>query len=569
MRRVLVSIGVLVLAQSVWAIRFDGSTQNGSQVTPPRAMPQGPDAPKGTAGLKGTVVAAETGAPIRRAQVRAMTNDGQDNKVALTDDQGRFELRELVGGRYTVTASRTGFVTLQYGQRRPSERGTPVEVSPGQTLDKLAIALTRGGVIAGRVTDEFGEPLAEVQVQVLRNQFSPGGRRMMPMGRSDSSDDRGAFRIYGLQPGEYVVSATMRASMGMMMPGGRSAPDVDQGYAPTYYPGTPSMGDAQRVTVGPGQEVSGIAFGLTPTRVSRVSGRIVGGPTDRSGSDFVMLMPDDPAMGFGGFGGRPVQADGAFEFTGVPPGRYLLQTQPRGRRDGDDLVGLTTVTVAGADLSGVVIALRRPGTIGGVFEFEGGVPPGIQPSQVRFQYVPVDPMARTFNVSGPPETASDFTFTMRGVMSPVLARVGAPPGWYLHSVLHNGEDITDTPVPVGPGVDVRGVRVRLTQRVSTVSGTVRDDRGQLVLDATVIVFPADDAKWGFASRFVRSARPDTQGRFELRTLPAYANYRVVAVQGLEDGQMYDPEFLSGLRDRADRLSLNEGETKALDVRLRQ
>ncbi len=154
-------------------------------------------------------------------------------------------------------------------------------------------------------------------------------------------------------------------------------------------------------------------------------------------------------------------------------------------------------------------------------------------------------------------------------MAPVLVRASAPPGWYLHSVVHNGEDITDTPVPLGPGVEVRDVRVRLTQTASTLSGTVRDDRGQLVLDATVVIFPADDTKWGFASRFVRTARPDTQGRFEVRTLPAYANYRIIALQGLEDGQASDPEFLSGVRDRAERLTVNEGETKTLDLRLRQ
>ena len=45
--------------------------------------------------------------------------------MTTTDEQGRFELKELVGGRYTVTASKGGFVSLQYGQRRPSERGTP------------------------------------------------------------------------------------------------------------------------------------------------------------------------------------------------------------------------------------------------------------------------------------------------------------------------------------------------------------------------------------------------------------------------------------------------------------
>lgn len=565
MRCVLVSLGVVLLAHSV---STTGSVDVSSQVTPPRATT--PAAPKGTAVLSGTVVAADTGAPIRRVQVRAMTSDGKDNQVALTDEQGRFELRELVGGRYTVMASRSGFVGLQYGQRRPNERGTPVEVAPGQRLDKLTIALPRGGVIAGRVMDEFGEPLAEVQVQVLRSMMQGGGRRMMPSGRGDNTDDQGAFRIFGLQPGDYVVSATLRNESSMSMTG-KSGTGPEQGYAPTYYPGTPTVADAQRVSVGVGQEVTGVAFGLTPTRVARISGRVVGG-TREGAQEFVSLMPDEPLVGgFGmGGGGGPVQPDGTFEIGGVAPGRYILRTQPRGPRDGDTLVGMTTVTVAGADLAGIVLTLQRPGVLRGVFEFEGGVPAGVQPTQVRAQLVPADPASSRFFTTGPPSpTNADFTFAMQGLMAPVLVRASAPPGWYLQSVVHNGEDITDTPVPLGPGVEVRDVRVRLTQTVSTLSGTVRDERGQVVLDATVVVFPADDAKWGFASRFVRTARPDTQGRFEVRTLPAHANYRIIALQGLEDGQASDPEFLASLRDRAERLTLNEGETKSVDLRLRQ
>ena len=565
MRCVLAPLGIVLLVLSVSPT---ASIHVSAQVTPPRAT--SPGAAKGTAVLSGTVVAADTGAPIRRVQVRAMTSDGKDNQVALTDEQGRFELRELVGGRYTVTASRTGFVGLQYGQRRPNERGTPVEVAPGQRLDKLAMALPRGGVIAGRVMDEFGEPLAEVQVQVLRSMMQGGGRRMMPAGRGDTTDDQGAFRIFGLQPGDYVVSATLRNSSSMIV-NGRAAPEAEQGYAPTYYPGTPSVTDAQRVTVGVGQEVTGVAFGLTPTRVSRISGRVVGG-TRESARDFVSLMPDEPAVGgFGiGGGGGQVQPDGTFEIGGVAPGRYILRTQPRGPRDGDTLVGMATVTVAGADLAGIVLTLQRPGTLRGVFEFEGGVPAGVQPTQVRMQPMPADPASSRFFMTGPPPlTNADFTFAMQGLMGPVLVRASAPPGWYLHSVVHNGEDITDTPLPLGLGVEVRDVRVRFTQTASTLSGTVRDGRGQVVLDATVVVFPSDGTKWGFASRFVRTARPDTEGRFEVRTLPAYANYRVIAVQGLEDGQASDPEFLSGLRDRAERLTLNEGETKTVDLRLQQ
>ncbi len=230
MRCVLVPLGVVLLAL---AVSPTAPLYVSAQVTPPRATT--PAAAKGTAVLSGTVVAADTGAPIRRVQVRATTSDGKDNQVALTDEQGRFELRELVGGRYTVIASRSGFVGVQYGQRRPNERGTPVDVAPGQRLDKLTIALPRGGVIAGRVMDEFGEPLAEVQVQVLRSVFMGGSRRMMPAGRGDTTDDQGAFRIYGLQPGEYVVSATLRNDMSMGM-NGRAAPEPSRATRPPTIP---------------------------------------------------------------------------------------------------------------------------------------------------------------------------------------------------------------------------------------------------------------------------------------------------------------------------------------------
>ena len=84
----------------------------------------------------------------------------------------------------------------------------------------------------------------------------------------------------------------------------------------------------------------------------------------------------------------------------------------------------------------------------------------------------------------------------------------------------------------------------LTQSAAALSGSVRDDRGTAVLDATVVVFPDDDGLWRPQSRFIRTARPDTSGRFEITGMPPSAEYRVLAVQGLEDGQASDPEFLA-------------------------
>ena len=283
-------------AVTVAAVLLTSSTlgaQPAGQRTPPRMIQPGQQAPVGTAVLRGVVVAADTGAPIRRAQVRASAPGAQETRTTLTDEQGRFELRELAGGRYTITATKGGFITLQYGQRRPSEPGTPVDLAAGQTIEKLVVGLPRGSVITGRIVDEFGEPLTGAQVRVLRYGYAAGARRLLPAGQSDRTDDQGTFRVFGLPPGEYVVSATLNEDRALFRPRAGGADDeATTGYAPTYFPGTTNAGDAQRVTVGLGQEVSGIGFGLSLMPLAKVSGRVVGlAGLELAG--MVMAMPDD------------------------------------------------------------------------------------------------------------------------------------------------------------------------------------------------------------------------------------------------------------------------------------
>lgn len=537
------------------------------QVTPARPLPPGATTAKGTAVIRGTVVAMDTGAPLRRVQISAFGNtpDARGTRVTSTDDQGRYELRELVAGRYTINASKAGFVSLQYGQRRPVERGTPVEVADGQVVDKVTLALPRGGVITGRISDDIGEPIAAVQVQAFRYGFLPGGRRPMPVPQGGGqTDDTGAFRLYGLPPGDYFVSA--RPSGFSQLNARLATGDSDQGFAPTYYPGTPSITDAQQVAIGVGQEVDGISFGLTPTRLSRISGRVIGWPSTR-GMGFISATPDEGIMMGGMTGSGQLQPEGDFEMRSVPPGRWVLQVQQRGPRNGEELVGMTTVTVAGNDLTNVTITMQRPGTIRGRVDFEGGVPSTVRASQVLVYAEPVDRRPGAF-VPGPPETADDFTFHARTGFGPVLLRVGGAAGWHLKAVEADGEDVTDSPMTVAPGTELTGVRVLLTQSVTKLTGSVRNDRGDAVLDAVVVVFPDVETRWTFGSRFIRSTRPDTEGRYELTALPPSNGYRIVAVPSLEDGQAYDPDFLTSVHDSAERLSLTAGETKAVDLRLR-
>ena len=109
-------------------------------------------------------------------------------------------------------AQKGSYIPLQWGQQRPNEPGKPLDILDGQTVEKIDFSLPRGGVITGRVLDEFGDPAADVQVAAMRAQNIGGTRRLMPAGRMATTNDIGEFRLFAIPPGNYYVSATLRSN---------------------------------------------------------------------------------------------------------------------------------------------------------------------------------------------------------------------------------------------------------------------------------------------------------------------------------------------------------------------
>ncbi len=116
-----------------------------------------------------------------------------------------------------MNASKSGHVSVQFGQSRPFESGRPIELADKQVLDKADIFMPRGGVISGRIVDEFGEPVTDAMVSTMRQTWLNGRRRIQTTGRIAQTNDLGQFRLYGLPPGEYYVSATLRNAEVMVM----------------------------------------------------------------------------------------------------------------------------------------------------------------------------------------------------------------------------------------------------------------------------------------------------------------------------------------------------------------
>ena len=297
---------------------------------PPRDNAQ---APTGTARISGRVVAADTGTPIRRAQININSRDAQFNRNVTTDGEGRYELATLPAGRYRLFVSKAGFVALEYGQARPFEAGKPIDITAGQLLEKVDFSLPRGSAITGRITDEFGDPMTDVQVQAMRYQYVNGERQLVDAGRPAQTDDLGAYRIFGLMPGDYIVRASMRPNM---QQGPRGVEAEQTGYPGTYYPGVSDVSQAQTVTAALGQELSSIGFPLVPARLSRISGTVMGSDGRPLAGAMVMLRARGGAgMGplrmnlIGNGGGGQVRPDGSFQLANVPPGEYVLDVQQR------------------------------------------------------------------------------------------------------------------------------------------------------------------------------------------------------------------------------------------------
>ena len=267
-----------------------------SDTGPVNMLPPGREPKTGTSVVRGRIVAGDTGSPVRRAQVRISGPD-IGSKMALTDNQGRYEFKDLPAGRFNVSVSKSGYVTMQYGQNRPFEPGKPIELADAQVLERADVALPRGGVLAGRVIDEAGEAVADADVSAMRMQFQNGSRHLVQAGRNAMTNDLGQFRIYGLPPGDYFVSATLHNMgspvMDMFVPGAGAATGSNQtsGYASTYYPSTPNPAEAQRITLAVGQEMSSADIQLQPVRLTKVTGLAMGSDGKPMAGAMVMLMP--------------------------------------------------------------------------------------------------------------------------------------------------------------------------------------------------------------------------------------------------------------------------------------
>ena len=527
--------------------------------------------------------------------------------VAVTDDRGQFTFTSLPADRYTVEATKGGYLPWRYGSKRPGGSGTPIVVTDGQRV-AIAMTLIKGSVLTGTVRDEQGVPLPDVTVTALRYAVSAStGERALDAPASDPAsrsrttrptrgraprvtDDRGVYRIFGLAAGRIRRVGIRAAADGQSDGEHRYSPGEPRGraarpatpariravgdgqfpsrapgpadrsrvnYAPVYHPAAIAFADATTITLGQSEERSGVDVLVRLVPTAMISGTVSRSDGTPASGAQVSIMDTAPSA-TGAMRVTRSSDDGTFAIAGINPGRYVV----RGDLFPEGFSGVVDVDVAGRDVSTSIVL--APGvTVSGRLVFDGVS----NPPDVKTVWLMVWPPPFGGRDSRLRPTGDSRSRECRQAGTQLRINGRPPAGWVLRSAMLNGVDASDIAFDIKPDENIEGVVVTLTDRGAEVSGRFLDAAGKPAPEYVLVLFSADRRFWVPRTRRTQQVRPDVNGVFVARDLPA-GDYLISAVTDLEDGQWNDPAFLATLAANSPiKITLAEGDKKVQDIRV--
>lgn len=531
------------------------------------------------------------GEVVRKATVRLQGTLIQPGQLPTsysesTDNEGKFVFEDVAPGRYMLSAEKAGFVTTRYGARSNTSPGTQLNLTAGMEMKGLAVKMTPQGVIAGKVLDQDGDPIATAQVQVMRYAYARGRKQLQPS-VIGTTNDLGEYRISNLAPGRYYLSATdRRAAVFLQQERSGRAGAGQEGNITTYYPNGTDASSSAPVDVAAGGEMRGMDIRMLRAKVYSVRGKAVSASGVPAQALVSFTRKGDGAnlsLAFNGGMLNQLRPDGAFEFRNIVPGTYLLQVMQALSLNGSppaNVTGRVEVTVSDANIEGLVLPLAPGPEITGTVRLEDGdISALLKPAQsapgatgagnavVMLPFRFTLTLNETEGVSiGTPNTQvkddGTFTFTGVGTSKYLLNAVSLPPGTYLKSARFGGQDVTHAPIDTTSGTGGT-LDLVLSSKAADVAGSVQNDKGEALAGVTVTLWPKtpDPSPSGGA----RQANTDQNGGFQFKGL-APGEYYVAAWEELEPGLATSTDFLSHFTSDAGSIKLAESGHESRDLK---
>jgi hypothetical protein len=510
--------------------------------------------------IAGVVVKLAGSEPLNKVHVRLQNADDRTRSVTVaTDTSGHFVLPGIDPGRYNLSATRLGYVTSEYGQRKPGGPGAIMTLHAGQEMKGLVFRMIPSAVIAGHITDEDGEPLPQVHVSAQKESYEKGKRKLTPATNVETND-LGEYRLYGLAPGRYFISAVYSswAQNGFDF-SGDEAPQ-SQGYARLYYPGVPESFKASAITVKSGEEISSTDMLMRQVAVYTVRGHVYNLITQKPGTGaFILLLPHGGDNGDfdAGYQRRVDKPDGTFSIPDVVPGSYSFAAL--WMEEGKYYATSFPVEVGNADVEGVSATITPGVTIGGQIVWEGK--PSIEKDEL---YVTPSLLDNELSFGNRIRINQTNTFALKemGEGTYHLDVDGLGKDCYVKDIQYGQSSVIDDGFTVARSNN-GSLQVIVSSRGGRIQGSVVDQDGLPAAGVFTVLIPSDKAqrsKW----RLYKHQNTDQYGRFDLRGI-APGDYLLLSWDEVEEGAWGDPEFLKPFEEKAEKISIQDGDVKPVNL----
>ena len=486
--------------------------------------------------ITGRVVASSDNFPIANARILGRAAGGPSSvRIATTDDDGKFQLTNLAPANYVIRVAAAGYV--------PDLALTDIPVyRPGENV---TLRMIKGGVITGRVVNQNGQPMALARVRAVRVKDAEGNAVRDSAVRDWTTDDRGIYRAYGLEPGAYVVSAN----------------------GTTYHPSA-TLDTAIVVNVVNGNETGGVDIKYRPEHSYAVSGMIVGGAAQgdaplRRAIISVTLSHATSGVTVAFTTIVPNAGNSVFNFDAVPDGVYELTAQAAPGSKDATLAPPQLVTVRGASVTGIVLTLMPMGSVSGRVLIETESCAEVPATSLQETLItakaetqrsakPAPPVASLLPVEAQPDTRGEFLLTNMSAGKYALNVKLASSRLYVREIAREPGPMTArfNLLTLKSGQHVNGLIIKLASGAASVTGRVSADTD---LPSRLNVY-AVPAKREHADEVLRYAHAQVQpdGSFSLKHL-APDRYFLLPISATD---LFDPKARAALRRDAERANVS-------------